>query len=239
MAASDRILAEDLERRDWELVILSVIVITILAVGLALFMFPAVFGQREELQANALQKSFFGFCILILLFNVYLIQRQAALRKLRRQLREEQTRNIALCLQAGQEVLASLPRREGFDDTLAMEFRRSSASNSPSSAMGICIKPGVHLLERDVQGAAYADSAKAIQSKLRKQDSIYYCDEGVFALVLPGLSYEEAQALKQRLQETLGDVSGVTERFQYEVRSATYPHDAASMHEIKALIAIK
>jgi hypothetical protein len=105
--------------------------------------------------------------------------------------------------------------------------------------MGIHIKPGAHLLERDVQGAAYADSAKAIQAKLRKQDSIYYCDEGVFALVLPGLPYEEAEALKQRLQETLGDVSGVTERFQYEVGSATYPHDAATLHEIKALIAIK
>ena len=117
---------EKLERMDWELWILAIAIISILAFGLILFMFPAVFGEEQGAEVTLVQKSFFGFCILILLLNVYLIQRQAGIRKLRRTLREEQSRNIALRLQAAQDLMASLPGEDRFEDSLAMEFRRAS-----------------------------------------------------------------------------------------------------------------
>ena len=239
MAASNKIRAEELERRDWGLAILSIIVISILAFGLLLFRFPSVFSQKEGMFAATQQDYFFGFFALVLLFNVYLIQRQTALRNLRQQLRQEQNRNIALHLQAGQELLSTLPRLEAFEDALAMEFRRSSAAGTPLSVMKIHIKPSPHLVERDVQGAAYADSAKAILARLRKRGSIFHCDHGVFATVLPGMSREDAQAFKLQLEETLADVSGVTDRFQHEILSATYPQDAESMHEMKTLVTAK
>lgn len=239
MAATNTTRAEDLERRDLALAIFSIIVISLLAAGLFLLRFPGLFGQKEGIPAAALQDYFFGFFAIVLLFNVFLIQRQTALRKLRRELVQEQSRNIALHLQAGQELLTSLPRLEAFEDALAMEFRRSSAAGTSLSVMKIRIKPSAHLVERNVQGAAYADSAKAILARLRKQGSIFSCDEGVFAAVLPGMSREDSQAFKEQLEETLAAVSGVTDRFQYEILSVSYPQDAGSMHEIKTLVTAK
>ena len=55
----------------------------------------------------------------------------------------------------------------------------------------------------------------------------------------PGMSREDAQAFKLQLEETLADVSGVTDRFQHEILSATYPQDAESMHEMKTLVTAK
>lgn len=239
MATSSKIRAEELERRDWGLAILSIIVISILAFGLMLIRFPSVFGHEKGMSAATQQDYFFGFFAIVLLFNVFLIQRQTALRKLRRELLQEQSRNIALHLQAGQELLSGLPRLEAFEDALAMEFRRSSAAGTPLSVMKIHIKPSAHLVERNVQGAAHADSAKAILARLRKQGSIFSCADGVFAAVLPGMSREDSQAFKEQLEETLAAVSGVTDRFQHEILSATYPQDAASMHELKTLVVAK
>jgi len=239
MATSNRTRSEELERRDWGLAILSIIVISILAFGLFLFRFPSVFGRMEGITLATHPDYFFGFFALVLLFNVFLIQRQTALRKLRRELVQEQSRNIALHLQASQELLSTLPRLEAFEDALAMEFRRSSAVGAPLSVMKIRIQPSAHLVERNVQGAAYADSAKAILARLRKQGSIFSCDDGVFAAVLPGMSRENAQAFKEHLEETLAAVSGVTGRFQHDILSLTYPQDAASMHELKTLVVAK
>ena len=68
-----------LERLDWQLSILAIVVISILALGLALFMFPAVFGEQSQSQTGPVQERyFFSFRILVLLFNVYLVQRHAS-----------------------------------------------------------------------------------------------------------------------------------------------------------------
>jgi hypothetical protein len=239
MAPSNRTRAEELERRDWGLAILSIVIISILAFGLLLFRFPSVFGRDEGMTLATHPDYFFGFFAMVLLFNVFLIQRQTALRKLRRDLVQEQSRNIALHLQASQELLSSLPRLEAFEDSLAMEFRRSSAAGASLSVRKIHIKPSAHLVERNVQGAAYADSAKAILARLRKQGSMFSCDDGVFAAVLPGMSREDAQAFKDQIEETLAAVSGVTDRFQHESLSVSYPQDAESMHELKTLVVAK
>ena len=229
---------EKLERMDWELWILAIAIISILAFGLILFMFPAVFGEEQGAEVTLVQKSFFGFCILILLLNVYLIQRQAGIRKLRRTLREEQSRNIALRLQAAQDLMASLPGEDRFEDALAMEFRRASGANSPVSLLGIRVTPAATLTERQDQMAALGDSAKALLGKLRKEDGIFHWENGVFGIILPGIDPKEASAVKKRMKGTLSDVSGVAERFASEVHLATYPEDADSMHQLKDLAKI-
>ena len=230
---------EKLERMDWELWVLAIAVISILAFGLILFMFPAVFGEQEGAEVTILQKSFFGFCILILLLNVYLIQRQAGIRKLRRTLREEQSRNIALRMQlAAQDLMASLPGEDRFEDALAMEFRRARGANSPISLLGIRVTPAATLTERQGQMAALGDSAKALLGKLRKEDGIFHWGDGVFGIILPGIDPKEASAVKKRMEGTLSDVSGAAERFAHDVQLATYPKDADSMHRLKELAKI-
>ena len=229
---------EKLERMDWELWILAIAIISILAFGLILFMFPAVFGEKQGAEVTLVQKSFFGFCILILLLNAYLIQRQAGIRKLRRTLREEQSRNIALRMQAAEDLMASLPGEDRFEDALAMEFRRASGADSPVSLLGIRVIPAPTLSEHQDQMAALGDSAKALLGKLRKEDGIFHWGNGGFGIILPGIDPNEASAVKKRMEGTLSDVSGVAERFASEVRLASYLKDADSMHQLKELAKI-
>lgn len=92
------------ERMDLEFFILIMGMIFVLTLSLALLMVPFVFYQRApEVLGDVWRKGFFGFLILSLLFDVYLVKRQMKLRKLRKQLAKEQS---------DQEILRSAKRMD-------------------------------------------------------------------------------------------------------------------------------
>ena len=74
-----------IERRDWELWILALVALGILAAGLFFVLLPAVFlGQKTiEVQAALSPQALFGFLIVIVGFIVYLVQKQLQIRALR------------------------------------------------------------------------------------------------------------------------------------------------------------
>ena len=224
-----------LEQLDKQLWLLAIVVITVLSLGLVLFMAPTAFGEQSNTQEGLYPRYIFGFCVLILLFNAYLIQRQSALRKLRRTLREEKTRNVEIRFQAAEDLLAGLPHGDRFDDALAMEIRRASGTGSTLSIMGIRVDPTADHRDPEDQLTILGDSAKALVGKLRKEDGIFRLRDGTFALIFPGIDGEEAGGVRKRLEETLADISGVAMRFAHQVRLASFPKDSASMHELKEI----
>src|SRR5689334_482581 len=82
---------EGLERQDWHLWMLNILLITVLGVSLLGFMFPAAFWEGVGSQSSISKRAFFGFCALLGLVLIYLLQRQSAIRKLKRQLIEAQS----------------------------------------------------------------------------------------------------------------------------------------------------
>lgn len=77
---------------DLDLFLLSLGMILILTLSLALLMVPVVFWQRTpEVLEDIWRKGFFGFLALSLLFDIYLVQRQMAVRKLRAQLAKQRS----------------------------------------------------------------------------------------------------------------------------------------------------
>ena len=97
----------EIERMDLEFFILVMGMIFILTLSLALIMVPVVFWQHSpEVLEDVWRKGFFGFLILSLLFDIYLVGRQKALRRLRKQLVKERS---------DQELLLSAKR---MDDAL-------------------------------------------------------------------------------------------------------------------------
>lgn len=81
-----------IERMDLEFFILVMGMIFILTLSLALLMAPLVFWQHApEVLEDVWRKGFFGFLVLSLLFDIYLVGRQKTLRKLRRQLAKERS----------------------------------------------------------------------------------------------------------------------------------------------------
>src|SRR5689334_16557752 len=79
---------QSVDRQDWHLWILSTFLIFVLGVSLLGFMFPAAFWLDDNSQASLSQRAFFGFCALLGLVLVYLLQRQAAVRQLKKRLFE-------------------------------------------------------------------------------------------------------------------------------------------------------
>lgn len=77
-----------LERLDWHLWGLAIVLIFVLGVSLLSFMFPSVFWLGRSSPADTSQRAFFGFCTLLGLSVIYLLQRQSTVRRLKRQVYE-------------------------------------------------------------------------------------------------------------------------------------------------------
>ncbi len=128
---------EALDRQDWHLWILAILLMFVLGVSLLSFMFPTAFWFREELALRAPQRAFLGFCVLLGLALVYMLQRQATVRRLRRQLFEARAAVVDAERKAAVQTFLNLPGMSQFRDAVAMEYRRASASSASLEASGI------------------------------------------------------------------------------------------------------
>lgn len=69
--------------------------------------------------------------------------------------------------------------------------------------------------------------------KLRPEDSLYHFAAGVFGLVLPGVTTNNACCILDRLAVGLQDASGASARFMFDIRILNYPGHAATAHEME------
>ena len=78
--------------------------------------------------------------------------------------------------------------------------------------MVVRLTPNANLVNPAEITAAFGDAVKAIARKLRREDSLYHFSEGVFGIMLPGVSVQNARIVAARLTEGLHDVSGALGR---------------------------
>ena len=236
MRVFDRIDPQAIDRRELQLWLLACAMIIVLAAGTALLMYPAVLGQQVVISGQHLKAIFFGFCALAALLAVYLLDRHLTVRYLRRQLMEEQRRNIDLRLQAGVDLLDSLPALGHFQDRLAMEFRRASTIHQPLSLLVIKLKPLRTLTGANEITIALGDATKALMRKLRVDDSLYLFGPGSLGIMLPGIDGNNAYRVADRLAEGLRDASGACNRFSFDVYVFNYPEHASTSQEMERAV---
>ena len=109
-----------LERLDWHLWVLAILLIFVLGISLLTFMFPSVFWLGEQQSSPTSQRAFVGFSVLLALVLVYLLQRQATVRRLKRQLFEAQATAVAAERRAAIQSFQTLPGTGQFRDALAL-----------------------------------------------------------------------------------------------------------------------
>ena len=216
---------ESLEQQDWHLWILAVLLLFVLGISLLSFMFPSVFWLGNENTITAPQRAFFGFCVLLGLTLVYMLQRQATVRRLKRSLYQAQT----AALEAEQEVhlisLTSLPELGQFRDSLAMEYRRASHAGDALSV--ILVDPG--------EGTEYrlGQAVLLLRQVLRPHETLYRVAARHFALILPTMRPADVAAfaaqVEQRLRRALpgGEVSASV---------IAYPEQAGSLSELEGRV---
>jgi hypothetical protein len=111
MRISDRIMPDDVDNRQMHLMALAVGVIVVLVVGLALLMYPAVLSEGMVVSGRTLRVLFLGFCALAVLLVGYLLDRQLTIRRLERQLAEQETQSIKTSVAGTLERYAELLRK--------------------------------------------------------------------------------------------------------------------------------
>jgi len=219
-----------LERRGAQLRMLAIFSVLILAIGVALLIYPPAFSQPVSISGPVMRRLFFAFCGLAALLVGYLTDRHVLLQQLQRKLRAEESRASGLLLQASAELLGVLPNFEHFQDRLSMEFRRAALGAQPLSLIA------VELSGANARGAAalHGEAVKAMLRKLRHGDSIYCLRSGVFAAILPAAGRTDALRVRHRLEEGLEQLGGGP-TFQFQFKVINYPEDARSAREIESM----
>ncbi len=236
MHVFDRVDPKKLDRRELHLWILAVTVMFILAIGVALLMYPTVFSHPVNLEGLPVRAVFFGFCGFSVLAMGYFVDRQVVIRNLRNQLLNERQKVVQIRQEASADLLATLPDLDQFRDRLAMEFRRASNTRQSLSLLVVELKPSRNHSQAIERETAFGDAAKTLMRKLRGEDSIFTFAPGVFGILLPAVNAHGAGSVRDRLMDGLHDASGVSERFSFTIRLVNYPEHVATAREMEQSI---
>lgn len=211
---------EALDRMDWHLWILAMLLIFVLGASLLSFMFPTAFWFRDEMAVRAPQQAFFGFCILLALVLVYLLQRQTTVRSLKRQLYRAQAAMQATEREATIQAFSSLPGTGQFRDTLAMEFRRASTSGAHLSV--VLLTPPAASLE------TLGKVVSRLRYMVREGESLYRISDKAVGIILPAVALSGAASFAAQVENWMGNNQG-----KLDVTVTAYPEEAGSLTELE------
>jgi GGDEF domain-containing protein len=213
---------EHLDRQDWQLWTLAVLMLFVLGVSLLSFMFPAIFWNAQELAVRAPQRAFVGFCVLLSLALLYMLQRQAQVRSLRRQL----FKALTLAAEGEQRALwrafQSLPGMRQFRDSLAMEFRRASATEKPLAVVLLEVS------QNEAEGMG--PIAATLRQMLRRSESLFRLADTSVGMILPGSSLVEANALVVQAEQ---NVRLNRPDLKLNSRVTAFPDEAHSYYDLE------
>jgi len=218
--SSPEISWEKLDRLDWNLWVLAILLILILSAGLLSFMFPAVFWMKEGVAMETQQRAFFGFCVLLGLIQVYLLQKQANVRRLKRELIEAQAALGRADREAAIQSFQTLPNEGQFHDALAMEFRRASTSRERLAVVLFTVR-GTSL---EMLGSM----TRMLRSMLREGETLYRISDQSVGVILPGMQLSNAASFATLAE----DISGMPKGW-LEVCTVAYPDDVSSLAELE------
>ena len=234
MSSARRPTDQEVDRREIHLTLFACVAISILAIGLAVLMYPAVFASHTSATVNKTpQIAFFGFCGLSCLLIAYLVDRQLTIQKLRREIAAGRARMNEKLTQASADLLETVPTFSTFEDRLTMEFRRAVTTQQPLSVFVIAIKLAPGFSQLQVATCALSDATKAVSHKVREQDSVYVLRFGFLGVILPGVDTATALRVSNRLSVGLSEAAGAEHRFEFDIHATNYPEQVRSLHDFE------
>jgi GGDEF domain-containing protein len=236
MLIFDRVRLQDLDRRNWQLWVLAIFMILVLAGGLALHMYSLASALWVSVSQRAMLEGILGFCALAVLFVGYLIDRQMVIAHLRKELNEERKHNLELRARGNKELLQTLFGPGQFCDRLALELQRAANSNLPLSGLTISVEVSPDLSGGEEIYSAFGEAVKAMMSKLRGEDSIYQFTSGVFGILLPGTASDVARSVAVRVADGLNEAMGMSKRYSFDIRITNFPDHVKTAIEMEKLM---
>jgi hypothetical protein len=237
MKIFDEIRVQNLDRRQFQLTILASMTIVVLATGVAVLMYPAIFSQDILVSRQTLRYAFYGFCCLSVLLVGYLWDRQLTIRRLTKQVQTEQRRSNTFRSRACSDLLNTIPGVAGFREQLSALNRRSAGGKqAPVSVAVVRLYLSGMVSDKTDEQVVFGDAAQVIQRRLGRTDSIYVLSSGVYGVILTGMDRVSAQRFTASLELGLLDAAGVDSRFTADVQLLKTPEDGKSLQEIDHLV---
>jgi GGDEF domain-containing protein len=233
MEVFDKVSQQTLDRRDRQLSILALVMVIILGGGMALLMYPTVFGKAAVIPVAPSKTLFFAFCALCILMVAYLVNRMFVIKQLRASLVEEREQLARVQQQSSAELLGTLMGFSHFQDRLTMDFRRAAQTSEPLSILLVRVRPSKMFAQGPQAEVALGDVAKVLSRRLRAEDSLYRLASEVFGIMLPNATTEFAQQAASRLAEGLADASGASNRYTTNIQVVNYPDHVSAASEME------
>ncbi|MFQ5927580.1 MAG: GGDEF domain-containing protein [Terriglobia bacterium] len=197
-----------LERRDWELWSIALILLTVVAGGVVTFAYLATRGdeQASPWVLRLLWLLLFALIALVLLLNIYLIDKKRTLAQLRRRTLAQEIELEEQRAHAVTDSLTHVYNRRFFDEVVPKEVRRAVRANRPFSVLLVDIDGFRQInatLGHLVGDELLRQVADALRNSLRVSDYLFRFGGDEFLVVLPETDEAATAVVTQRLHQAL------------------------------------
>jgi diguanylate cyclase (GGDEF)-like protein len=195
---------QGLEERDFHLWMIGVLVIIILAAGFAALVLPNVMGHSGFLRVDGryLPQLFGGFIVLIVLFNIYTLQRRRTLQKVRDELVREFVRREAAEKLSLIDPLTEVYNRRYLSQVISREANRTDRLNSHMTflAMDVDRFKSLNARHGHLRGdRVLSEVAQLLKRTLRTSDTIVRYGGDEFLALLTDTDEAQAREAVERL----------------------------------------
>ena len=199
-----------LERRDWWLWSMAVIVMLLLTFAVFSMSFPGLVKVDDPFFQGSLNRAVRGLIGLVLIFNAYTIYQQITVKRLRRdfsrkieEMRILQVRAEKFEQLAQVDSLTGLSNRRVAEERLASEAARSQRYGHPLTVISFDLDKFKQI--NDTYGHPAGDQvlkefAKRLESAVRKSDTAARMGGDEFLILLPECEKSRVQTLLARLR---------------------------------------
>ncbi len=199
-----------LERRDWWLWTLAMVVMLLLTLAVASLTFPGLLKFEDPIFQYGLDQAVRGLVGLVLLFNTYVIYQQVMIKRLRRQFSQQldamsrlQSRAEEFHKQATIDPLTGLCNRRVGEQRLAAEAERSRRYGHPLTVLALDLNDFKQV--NDQYGHRAGDQvlkefAQRLVTTIRASDLAVRMGGDEFLVILLECPSEQVQAMLARLK---------------------------------------
>ncbi len=198
------------ERRDWWLWSMAVIVMLLLTFAVFTMSFPELFKVDDPFFQTSLDRAVRGLIGLVLIFNAYTIYQQVMVKRLRRQFstKLEEMKNLQFLADKFQKLalidpLTGLSNRRVAENRLASEASRSQRYGHPMTVVALDLDKFKQI--NDTYGHPTGDLvlkefATRLQSAIRLSDFAARMGGDEFLVLLPECTTNQVERLLARLR---------------------------------------
>jgi diguanylate cyclase (GGDEF)-like protein len=213
------------ERRDWWLWIMAMLVMMLLTLAVLSTTFPGLIAINDPVFQNSLDQAVRGLVGLVLLFNLYTIYQQITLKQTRRQLSEQLLVAQEFYRQATTDSLTGLANRRTAEEQLLREMARARRRQAPLTVVAFDLNNFKEINDRF--GHAAGDLvlrafAQKLVDRRRGEDLAARMGGDEFLLLLPECPADQVPMLLARLRPCEVNFKGTRLPVEFSSGLASY-----------------